>query len=219
MIITAGCNGAGKSTFSKDYVEDLIPFDIDKRFMEIYSSMKDSELRTQISYNQSIDEFEYAINKALDNNHDFCYETNFHGEPVYWAEKAKTKGYHVELHFYCLESIELAVQRVQHRVNFNGHPVEKSTIDYKWKEGYKNLNIHFNFFDRVLLIDNSLFSQPKNMFTLIKDSNNNFEVEFYTKQIPEYAKRRFPEIYKILINSHKSKNILNHILKIFTKNK
>lgn len=106
LIIAADCNGAGKSTFSKDYVEDLIPFDFDKRFMEIYSSMNDSELRSDIAKNQTVDEFDSTINNALNNNHNFCYETNFHDHPIYWAQKAKKKGYHIELHFYCLESIE-----------------------------------------------------------------------------------------------------------------
>lgn len=57
------------------------------------------------------------------------------------------------------------------------------------------------------------------MFTLIKDGDNEFYVEFYTKKIPEYFKRRFPEIYRIVINYRKSKSLSNRILKFFTKNK
>ncbi|WKD85196.1 hypothetical protein KCTC32516_00536 [Polaribacter huanghezhanensis] len=36
------------------------------------------------------------------------------------------------------------------------------------------------------------------MFTLIKDSQQKYEVEIYESKIPRYAKRRFPEIYKLL---------------------
>ena len=36
-----------------------------------------------------------------------------------------------------------------------GHFVSDETIEYKWKEGYKNLNMYFDLFDHILLIDNS----------------------------------------------------------------
>jgi predicted ABC-type ATPase len=219
LIIAAGCNGSGKSTFSKDYVEDITPFDFDKRLSENYSSLSDSELRSRIAQNQTKKEFETEINYAFDNYHNFCFETNFHGLPVYWAQKAKDKGYHIELHFYCLNSLELAKERVFNRTKNQGHYVDDETIDYKWKEGYKNLNKHFGFFDRVLIIDNSSLSQPENIFTLIKSSNNNFDVEFYTKKMPKYAKRRFPKIYEILIKNRKSKSISNRILTFFSKTK
>ncbi len=208
LIIAAGCNGSGKSTFSKDYVQDIIPFDFDKRFMDIYSSMTDSELRFEMANNQTVNEFDNAINNALYKNHNFCYETNFHDHPIYWAEKAKENGYHIELHFYCLNSIELAKERVLFRAKNKGHFVKDEVIDYKWKEGYKNLNNHFNFFDRVLMIDNSSFSQPTNMFTLLKRNDSNYDVEFYIKNIPEYAQRRFPKIYQILKDNRKSRNII-----------
>ena len=33
--------------------------------------------------------------------------------------------------------------------------VDNKTIDLKWKAGYKNLNLHFSFFDNILFVDNS----------------------------------------------------------------
>ena len=45
LRIFAGCNGAGKSTYSKILSTDVLPFDFDKRFLEKYNSMPDSELR------------------------------------------------------------------------------------------------------------------------------------------------------------------------------
>lgn len=76
----------------------------------------------------------------------------------------------------------------------------ENTIVYKWKEGYKNLNLHFREFDHILLIDNSSTNNPvQTICSLSKNENNNYEVNLFNK-IPNYAKRRFPEIYNILRN-------------------
>ena len=53
LIIIAGCNGAGKSTYSQSLVETVIPFDYDKRFLEIYNHLPDSELREEFAINLS----------------------------------------------------------------------------------------------------------------------------------------------------------------------
>lgn len=51
LIIIAGCNGAGKSTYSPMLVDGVIPFDYDKKYLEIYQSLADSELREKIAIN------------------------------------------------------------------------------------------------------------------------------------------------------------------------
>lgn len=198
LIVVAGCNGSGKSKFSKTYVKDIIPFDFDKKFMQKYDALQDSELRDVIARNLTRTEFETAIYEAFSKKESFCYETNFDANPVYWVEQAKKLGYHIELHFYCLDSLDTAKRRVFYRTNNKGHFVPNSTVEYKWKEGYKNLNLHFIEFDHILLIDNSSETQPvQNICTLSKSSNGNYNVHLF-KNIPKYAERRFPEIYKTL---------------------
>lgn len=73
LIVVAGCNGSGKSTFSKTYVKNETPFDFDKRLMEKYDAMDDSELRDIIAYNLTRNEFETAIYEALSKKQSFCY--------------------------------------------------------------------------------------------------------------------------------------------------
>ena len=97
LTIVAGCNGSGKSTFSKTHVKNSIPFDFDKRLMARYDAMDDSELRDVIARNLTRNEFETAINEAFSKKESFCYETNFDANPIYWAEQAKQLGYHLVL--------------------------------------------------------------------------------------------------------------------------
>ncbi len=70
-----------------------------------------------------------SIEFALENNKDFCYETNFDTYPIFWAEKFKSKGFTIDLIFFCLENQYIARQRVEERTEFKGHYVDYKTID------------------------------------------------------------------------------------------
>lgn len=199
LIIIAGCNGAGKSTYSESYVNNIIPFDFDKKFMENYSSLIDSELREVIANNITSDQYINSIETAFNQSESFCYETNFNNQPLVWAKKAKDLGYRLELLFFCLDSIESAKKRVKYRTENKGHFVPDDVIFDRWKEGYKNLNLHFSFFDYILIIDNSKEDTvPTELFELEKDELGKFSFRLFCDEIPEYSKRRFPEIFNLL---------------------
>jgi predicted ABC-type ATPase len=198
LIIIAGCNGAGKSTYSKSIVSPLIPFDYDKRYLEIYASLRDSELKDKIVQNQTTNELEHLIETSFREKQSFCFETNLHIFPHSWIKKAKSLGYKIDMHFFCLENIEIAKERVLIRAKNNGHFVEDEIISYKWKEGYKNLNINFEEFDYISFIDNSKDDIPEIMFEIEKQEDNTFELTIFTSKLPEYIERRFPSIFKFL---------------------
>lgn len=94
LIIIAGCNGAGKSTFAPSFLpEGLTSFDYDRLLIENYNSLPDSELREMFAKNQTTKDFEISIEKALAGKTDFCYETNFDSHPLYWPQKFKERGH------------------------------------------------------------------------------------------------------------------------------
>lgn len=195
LIIIAGCNGAGKSTFASSLLpSNISSFDYDKLFLEKYNSLSDSELREKFAIDQTTNEFKQAIETSLNQNKDFCYETNFDNDPIYWAEKFKKKGFTLDLIFFCIKNQEIARHRVQVRTEFKGHFVNNKTIDIKWKAGYKNINKHFMFFDNLLLIDNST---TNGIYSNILQIENE-KVELMTDQIPDYFERRFPDIYTLI---------------------
>ncbi len=198
LIIIAGCNGAGKSTYSKTLVDPLSPFDYDKRFLEIYNSLNDSELKEEIAINKTTNELISLINNAFSNNSSFCFETNLHVFPSNWIQKAKELGFQVDMHFFCLENIELAKKRVLIRTRNKGHNVSDEIIDFKWKEGYKNLNLHFTDFDYITFIDNSNDDIPQLMFELEKINNEEFCLTKHLDEFPNYIERRLPSIFKFL---------------------
>lgn len=193
LIVIAGCNGAGKSTFASSFLPDgLTSFDYDKLYLENYSILPDSEFRDKFARDKTSKSFEDSVKRAIKSNMDFCYETNFDSIPIYWPEKFREQGYVINLIFFCLDSKETAIQRVEERAEFKGHYVDSETIDLKWKAGYKNLNEHYIFFDNILIVDNSVQKELYSNLLQIEKG----EIVVMVEKLPEYFKRRFPDIYR-----------------------
>lgn len=198
LIIIAGCNGAGKSTFAPSFLpEGLNSFDYDRVFSENYNSLPDSELREDFAKNQTTKDFELSVEKAINNKTDFCYETNFDTHPIYWAQKFKENGFQINLIFFCLEKQEIARHRIQVRTEFKGHFVDNKSVDLKWKAGYKNINLHFQYFDNILFVDNSIQNEVYTNILQIEKG----EFVLMTDKIPKYFETRLPNIYKHLIQA------------------
>lgn len=59
LIVIAGCNGSGKSTFSKLLSPDnFIPFDYDFQFLRFYNSLIDSDIREAMAHQMAFNELE-----------------------------------------------------------------------------------------------------------------------------------------------------------------
>jgi predicted ABC-type ATPase len=200
LIIIAGCNGAGKSTYSKIISKDIPPFDFDKRFLNRYRSMPDSELREEIAKNITASEFENELANAFSAKESFAFETNLMlPYPEKIISNAKKLGFRLEMYFFCLKSQDLAKERVGIRVKNDGHFVDDKTISLKWKEGYKNINLHYSDFDYLLFVDNSEETAPPTaLFEMEKIEENSFELRILCSELPEYTERRLPEIFDLL---------------------
>ncbi len=132
----------------------------------------------------------------MNHNAYFCYETNFDSHPLYWPRKFKERGYQITLIFFCLDSQEIARHRIQVRTEFKGHFVNDKTIDLKWKAGYKNLNLHFRFFDNILFVDNSKQSEIYTNLLQIEKG----QIFMLTEKLPDYFHHRLPDIYKFIMS-------------------
>ena len=197
LTVIAGCNGAGKSIFAPTFLpENIHSFDYDKLYLSNYNSLPDSEFRVKFARDRTTKEFERLIYQSLENQTDFCYETNFDTYPIYWAEKFRERGFILNIIFFCLDNQDIARHRIQVRTEFKGHFVDNYTIDLKWKAGYKNINEHYSFFDNILFVDNSKDNELYTNILQIEDG----VVELMSDKVPEYFARRLPRIFDLLNN-------------------
>lgn len=63
------------------------------------------------------------------------------------------------------------------------------------------MNINYQFFDLVYLIDNSFDVKPPKVFLEIeKENDESFLIKQYVDLLPTYAERRIPSIFNFITN-------------------
>ena len=197
LIVIAGCNGSGKSSFSKAIVKNqIIPFDYDQVFSLKYKSLMDFDLRSKMAHNLAFEELEKQIQKSLNIKTDFCYETNFNSDPMHWPLYFKQHGYSIELIYFCLDSIETAKNRVRIRVENGGHFVPDKEIEKRYRSGFENLNKYWHEFDQLHLFETSRYQkEPDHLISLKKR-----DILAYGK-FPDYLSKLVPDIEIFIKNS------------------
>lgn len=76
LLVIGGCNGSGKSSFSKLLVTaDFEPFDYDYQYLHHYNSLVDSDFKDIMAHNLAYSTLEDGVNRAIMNKQNFCYET------------------------------------------------------------------------------------------------------------------------------------------------
>lgn len=188
LLVVAGCNGSGKSTFSKDLgAGNFEPFDYDLHFLKNYSSLIDIDIKEKMAHNMTWQQLENQVEEAIKSKANFCYETNFNSSPLYWPQIFKNNGYEIRMAFLCLNSIEEAIKRVAIRVQNGGHFVPESEIRQRYFDGYTNLSTYSSFFDSIDLFDTSSFGEePKFVLSVEKEKHS------FIGTIPSYLKALIP---------------------------
>ena len=137
LLVIAGCNGSGKSSFSRLLAaEDFEPFDYDFHYLMYYKELFDSDIRDLMAHNLAFGELQNRIGEAIISNANFCYETNFNYTPMHWPAIFKKNNFELRLIYLCLNSIEEAQKRVDIRVENGGHFVSKEEIEKRYFDGF-----------------------------------------------------------------------------------
>jgi predicted ABC-type ATPase len=190
LFIIAGCNGSGKSSFSRTLVSNTtIPFDYDSYFLRYYNSLRDSDVRDVMAHNLAFAELEKQIESALSSEMDFCYETNFNDDPLHWPSHFRKRGYKLHLIYLTLDSIEEAKRRVAIRVENGGHFVPESEIIKRYFDGFFNLNAFYQYFDLIDIFDSSRYLEVPSHILSIENGLIEMIIEF-----PQYLSRLIPDI-------------------------
>lgn len=193
LLVVAGCNGSGKSTYSKLLASsEFAPFDYDSYYLTFYRSLLESDVRDVMAHNMAQQELETQINSAVSAHQNFCYETNFNSTPLFWPEHFKKNNYELRLIYLCLNSIEEANRRVAIRVQNGGHFVAEDEVKKRFYDGFSNLNDYFSFFDVVHLFDSSTFmKEPRHLLSMV-----NGKIARITS-FPNYLQQLVPNIATI----------------------
>ena len=190
LLIIAGGNGAGKSTFSKDLSSvDAFIFDADKEIAKIEERYPGLPAES-ISY--AVDQyFLDCVDSALTNSRDFTIETNFRDAGLMnIVNRFQENGYTISMVYLGLSDIQQSMDRVTARVAGGGHFVDTDSIRYNFEEGLKNLVYFADRFDNVEFIDASGgLNELKSLLSV-----QNRQLIFFADYPPEWAEQRLSQI-------------------------
>jgi predicted ABC-type ATPase len=191
LLVIAGCNGSGKSTFAIPLAgKKYDPFDYDVCKANHYHDIPEFSHREEMADNRAWAEFENKIELALKSKSNFCYETNFNHTPMHWPNLFQSHGYDLRMVFLALNSIEEAKKRVQIRVQNGGHYVSEREIEDRYRAGFLNLQGNLGQFKSVDVFDSSDYgSGPRYVLSV---SKGNLSTQY---KVPQYLKDLLPKLF------------------------
>lgn len=96
------------------------------------------------------------ISQYFDEGITFNQETTLCGKSILNnIEKAKDRGYFIELHYIGVESVDIAKERVLERVKQGGHGVEEKEIEKRYVDTFDNLKLVLSKCDLIAFYDNT----------------------------------------------------------------
>jgi predicted ABC-type ATPase len=155
MYIIAGPNGAGKTTLSYTILPEIFDCDEFVNADEIAKGI--SPLNPEKAGIRAGRLMLQRIKELLNQGESFAFEITLSKRSYQGLiKKAEQQGYDTTLLFLSLDSVELAIHRVQTRVQEGGHNIPIETIERRYSSGLVNFfKIYRSIVNRWILVDNS----------------------------------------------------------------
>jgi predicted ABC-type ATPase len=185
LWVLAGGNGAGKSTFFKQYLEDYgIKF--------VNADLIAKEINPKNPEKLSYDAVSIATaigNDLLSQGVSFCFETVFsHESKIDFIAQAKGMGYKIILVYIHLIDSSLNEARVHQRTKEGGHSVPAEKIHSRIPRTMKHIKIALTLVDEAWILDNS--SEQNRFQQMVVMKSGKYEIK--ADPIPDWVKAILP---------------------------
>lgn len=182
LFIISGCNGAGKTTASYTFLPkqlDCAEFINSDEFAKSLSPF-DPDAASIMAGKYMLMKMEYLSKKRKDFGIESTLATRSLKATIRLAQE---NGYTVTIMYLWLRSPELAIQRVNARINLGGHKVQEETIIRRYRSGL------INFFTEYRdLCDNWIFADNSDMKMQIVAEGSKRGITIYN--IPKWLEIR-----------------------------
>jgi predicted ABC-type ATPase len=138
IYLIAGCNGAGKTTFAKEF----LPHEV--KCLRFYNA--DEIARGLSPLDPSAGAIKAGrlllseVRESIDRHETFALESTLSGRTyVRILKHALSLGFELELHYLWLSDVAQAIARVRRRVRLGGHNVPTTDIRRRFKRSLNHL--------------------------------------------------------------------------------
>ena len=188
LYIISGCNGAGKTTASFTILPEMLEC---KEFVNADEIAKGLSPFQPESVSFHAGRIMVArIDELLNSGVDFAFETTLTTlSYLNTIKAAKEKGYSINLLYFWLNDVNLAIERVKIRVSEGGHNIPEETIRRRYFRGIYNLSNKFiGLCDFWIVINNS--SRP---YTFVAEGQGLKEIKVHDDIIWQLIKTQTNE--------------------------
>ena len=155
IIIIAGSNGAGKTTFAREFLprEAGCPLFVNADLIASGLSPFAPGAANIRAGRLMIEEIESHVRRRVS----FALETTLSGRRyARLIPRWKRIGYRVKLVFLFVADVNLAIERVRVRVKQGGHDVAENVIRRRYEAGWRNFqHVYMGLVDSWVLYDNA----------------------------------------------------------------
>src|SRR5688572_17392314 len=162
IYLIGGCNGAGKTTFAKEFLPTELKC---LRFLnpdEIARGLSplDPSAGLFAAGRILLRQFRNYVARG----ESFTFESTLSGRTyIGLLEEAKAAGFELEMHYLVVPSPEFAIRRVKARVAMGGHDVPKEDVRRRFFRSRKNfLNVYLPLADQWAVWDGGV-NPPKRL--------------------------------------------------------
>ncbi len=154
LIIIAGPNGSGKTTFAKSFLSE-------KKFEFLNADEISKELANEkkewANAITSGKEYFRRLEKLLIHNKNIIIESTLSGLFMQkLIQRFRKEKYEITIIFVVLENPQICIERIKERVKKGGHYVADKDVIRRFHRSKENFwNIYKNMADQWLMLDNS----------------------------------------------------------------
>lgn len=190
MVILAGINGAGKTTF---YYTKIKPFHDNLGIVVPFVNADEIEKANnpdevgQHSYSAARQAARLRT-KYFKEKRSFVTETVFsHQSKVDLIREAQDHGFEVVLNHVHVKNPEIAYSRVRTRIDVGGHPVPKKKVEERFPRTLNNIQQAVTKADRAYVWDNNRAATKQQAMHTFVFSMKHGHIVKLTSDIPEWA--------------------------------
>ncbi len=155
MVLIAGVNGSGKSTFTRtakhknSNLKIIDPDTIARNMTGSFATVDNEQLAAGKAALM-------AVQQCIAEKKSFLVESTLSGRLyIKYLQQARQNGFKTILVYVALKNAELSAERVKIRVGKGGHNIPIKDIQRRYPKSFKNFKEHMRLCDLAYVYDNS----------------------------------------------------------------